>query len=120
MVKAIEMGLDVLERLGEKFPSDLNAKDTTTEVLKTRRMLEGQTMGTLIGKVIKDKRVLTIMGLLESLALYSYFGKPEYIPLFACRMIQLSLRHGWCSFTTFGYALYSVVLIAHDDIKGAE
>eukprot|EP00957_Ditylum_brightwellii_P006298 477867-Ditylum_brightwellii.AAC.1 len=55
MGKAITMGLDVLERLGEKFPIDPNAKDATTEVLKTRRMLEGQTMVTLIGNVIKDK-----------------------------------------------------------------
>uniref|UniRef100_A0A7S2A3M2 Orc1-like AAA ATPase domain-containing protein n=1 Tax=Ditylum brightwellii TaxID=49249 RepID=A0A7S2A3M2_9STRA len=120
LVKAIEMGLDVLERLGEKFPTNPDAKDGMTEVLKTRRMLEGQTLGTLIGKVIKDRRVLTIMEILESLAFYSYHGKPEYIPLFACRMIQLSLRHGWCSFTTFGYALYSLALSTYNDLKGAE
>eukprot|EP00957_Ditylum_brightwellii_P206388 15348187-Ditylum_brightwellii.AAC.1 len=120
IVKAIDMGLDVLERLGEQFPTDLDVKDAATEVLKTRRMLEGQTIGTITGKVINDKRLLTIMEILESLALYSYYGKPEYIPFFACRMIQFSLRHGWSSFTTFGYALYSVVLVTCNDIKGAE
>ena len=38
---------------------------------------------------------------------YMFMLKPKFIPLIACRIVDISIKHGVCSETAFGLASYS-------------
>jgi hypothetical protein len=57
------------------------------------------------------------------MALVAYFRKPEMLPFFACRMVQLTMEKGLCKYSIFGFVQYAIGLctgkIAKTDIEYA-
>eukprot|EP00957_Ditylum_brightwellii_P161006 12257663-Ditylum_brightwellii.AAC.1 len=69
-----------------------------------------------MSKVMNDEQMKATMDLLETTSLYC----PRYMSLLLIlRIIQLSISHGVCESTAFGFAAYSALLSRIGDVHNA-
>eukprot|EP00566_Odontella_aurita_P013190 CAMPEP_0113587878 /NCGR_PEP_ID=MMETSP0015_2-20120614/35175_1 /TAXON_ID=2838 /ORGANISM="Odontella" /LENGTH=459 /DNA_ID=CAMNT_0000493631 /DNA_START=1 /DNA_END=1380 /DNA_ORIENTATION=- /assembly_acc=CAM_ASM_000160 len=108
---AIETGLAVLVQLGESIPTCATPTNIKQEVELTMQMLQPYTHdGLLKLRVMDDVNKREVMRILNVISCYLYFGGNELFPLAVCLMVKLSLSHGVCKESAFGFALYGFIL----------
>jgi predicted ATPase len=116
---AIQLGLGVLERLGEKFPKNRGDILLVGSLLNVKRMLWKKTdAGILRLPDISDGHKLSAMGILNMVVTYSYLGEPDLFPFIALRMVKISLKYGLSAVSCMGFAVFGLLLAALGDIDG--
>jgi predicted ATPase len=109
--EAVKSGLDTLEALGERFPSNPSILSLTMSFARTRWRLRGRSTQSLARmKSMEDVRVLSAMQMLNVVYLYALKVKPLLAPLIALRMVNLTLRHGLSANSCFGFGIYGALL----------
>jgi len=82
-------------------------------------MLEGVTVDSLMNKIARDKQIIMVMEILELLCNYAFYVNLLLLRLFTFRLIQLSIRHGVCASTAYGFGGYGALLCSvYHDVKG--
>ncbi|KAL7550515.1 hypothetical protein ACHAWF_013734 [Thalassiosira exigua] len=95
--KGVKIILEVLEVLGEVFPSEVDAMLAKSEIEKTMPLLT----------TISRERILELppltegskLGAMKFLCLlihFTNFYSPLFVHLISCRMIQITFAHGYC------------------------
>ena len=109
--EAIDTGFHVLRLLGEPAPKKACLRKTVREVLKTKWMLRRMTVSKILNlPPITNPDKIAAMRILDLLFLYVFFGKPEYVPFVACRLVQLTLKYGLSVVSSSGFSLYALHL----------
>ncbi|NEO84263.1 MAG: AAA family ATPase [Spirulina sp. SIO3F2] len=108
---AIEIALTALELLDITLPDAPTPEDTQNELQKTKALWRDRDISELLNlpTAIDAEKIATVT-ILSSLFAPSFFCKPEILPFIACRQVQLSILHGNCEHSAFGYANYSAIL----------
>ncbi len=121
--EALRLGLAELEHFGEPL---VRPDQDLTDALVIERGRLAQRLTGLDLRSIVDLPVLTdpepraLIVLLTSIAPAIYSRRPALFPMLAMRTVNLSLEHGNCEHSCFGYSLYAMLLASADgDTKRA-
>lgn len=103
---AIEYGTAVLRDLGEDFPARASLIGVFIEVQKIRRRVKRKTSESLLRiPDMYDRRKSAAMSLLNHLFMYLLVHQPARAPMFAMRMVSLSLDYGLCATSCIGFTI---------------
>ena len=101
--EAISNCLSILSALGEEFPQEISLPIVLNElsVIQT-------TLATISVDQVKllpqmtNKSKLNAMKFLSMLCSYSIQSKPMLVPILSCRMVRLTIEHGFCDDSIVG------------------
>lgn len=111
MLKAIERGLQVLESLGEKFPSRQSPNTIAAAIKKTKWLMKGKSIDRLLRLPLMDNpEKIAAMQMMNIMFLYAYIAVPSLAPLIATRMVKLSLEYGLSDVSSVGFVTYAMLL----------
>jgi predicted ATPase len=112
--EAIALGLELLKELGESFPTKPNKWHFQYSILTTRWLLKGKSDETLLrSPSMSDCRTVSAMQILNIMFTAALFDKPMLAPLLAMRMVQLSLKHGFCAASCLAFSTYGMLLVSN-------
>jgi predicted ATPase/class 3 adenylate cyclase len=108
---ALASGLELLEKLGEKFPKKPSTRGVLLDLGKTALMLRGKTNERIYDlPEMKDPFKRAAIQVLANIAPSSYWANPQIFPFIIFRLVQMSLKHGNAPVSAFGYATYGVIM----------
>jgi len=106
---AIEQCMVALEQLGE--PLDLSNIDyikAREELLNHKACFSGES---LISKPLTDSKKEKVMMIMSSLILYYHLSKSFLGAVVSCRMIEMSMKFGYCADSIYGAAAFAASLV---------
>ncbi|MCG8455731.1 MAG: hypothetical protein MI919_05575, partial [Holophagales bacterium] len=108
---AIDLGLEVLAKLGERFPSRPILPLVLADLAKTRWMLLGKDNDHLASLPdMEDPSALAAIRILNDISSPVYWARPQILPFVIFRQVQLSLRHGVAPTSAFSFAAYGLLM----------
>jgi len=107
---AMSTGFEVLEQLGEPFEEKVDLAVVMKDVAYTKGMLESKGKDWFMDHhLMTDKKKLFAMRLLNLIGMYVYMSDAMKTPLVSCRLIQLTIRHGLCKESAYGFSMYGLI-----------
>lgn len=98
--KAYNLCEDVMSQLGETIPASFESTRLSQMVAESQRSLSLLTDSDIQGmREMEDQKQLVLMKFYNRISTASYYGRPDMFPYFACKIVELSLRHGVCKFS---------------------
>jgi predicted ATPase/signal transduction histidine kinase/tRNA A-37 threonylcarbamoyl transferase component Bud32 len=109
--QAIQIALDVLEKLDIKLPSKPSQIQVLLGLAKIKLILAGKKPLDLAElPKMTDAKILAAMRILASVISTSYVAEPNLLPLIVFKQVELSIKYGNTAFSAFAYAFYGVLL----------
>lgn len=109
--EAIETGLEVLVKLGERIPKKGPLPLVMIDLVKTKIMLFGKKKDDILNlPVMTNPEKSAALRILNDIASPVYWARPAILPFVIFRMVQLSLRHGITEISAFGFATYGLLM----------
>ncbi len=109
--EAVDVALLVLAELGVHLPRKPGPHHVASALVATRLAMGGRHPSDLADlPPLADERVRAAMEILVTAASCAYFAEPKLLPLVGLALVRLSLEHGNCALSAYGYALYGLVL----------
>jgi predicted ATPase/signal transduction histidine kinase/CheY-like chemotaxis protein len=110
-LSAIDTALSILKMLGIKFPNKPNKLDVLFKLIETKLALAGKQIEDLIDlPQMTDPYKLAAMRLLSRAGSAAYFASPELMGLIALKQVNLSIKYGNSSVSSYAYAAYGLIL----------
>ena len=121
VLQAINVAVDVLDRLGEPFPRKPSVWQIVRDLTATRRLLQNKSDGQLLSlPPVQDEHKRAAMEILRLVGVFALTAaETTFIVLLCLRMMLLPLRHGTSRCTAFGFAAYGCFLGNTGDFEGA-
>lgn len=114
---AIELGLDVLQQLGEEIPKNAGNQHIVVETCKIKRILRKTSDAEITGVPdMTDQTKLSAMGVLNLLFTTSFIGMPKLFPLVAMKLFNLTLNHGASAVSSIACVGVGVLMANSGDI----
>lgn len=120
---AVEISIEVLRKLGIKFPKKPNKLHIILSLLNTKWLLLGKSNETLLNLLpMTDPIQLSACNILSATIAPAYYAVPELYPLVTLELLKLSIRYGYNSCTPVSYASYGIILcgVLNDIKRGNE
>lgn len=100
---AFAHGFQVLEQLGESFPSTPEVGLIVQELLGMKQRLAGLSTSDLTDlDVMKNDQKKNAMRFLEEILIMCYQNQSKYFPLIAIRMVKITLQYGLSKYSCAG------------------
>ena len=96
---AYMMAHHVLVQLGQTIPTSFGKKDTKMIINTTSKLICGRSLLEMKEMESKEQFILQFY---EKISTVAFLAKPPMVPFFVCRMIQVSMAHGICKFSSYG------------------
>ena len=110
LLKAVELGLQVLEILGVKLTKSPTQLDIKAAIEETTENLAGKEIEDLINlPSMTDANKLAAFRLIASLVPAAYQSAPALFILMACQQVNLSIQYGNTSLSASGFADYGII-----------
>ncbi|RMH74486.1 MAG: GAF domain-containing protein [Cyanobacteria bacterium J007] len=110
-IDALKMALLVLDKLGIPFPENPTRTDIQEALEQTKSTLGDRPPKSLVNApLMRGERQRAAMRILSSLIGTAYQAAPQFLPLFACQMVKLSMEQGNAPESVYGYATYGLML----------
>mmetsp|Transcript_11429 Transcript_11429/g.17700 ORF Transcript_11429/g.17700 Transcript_11429/m.17700 type:complete len:1051 (-) Transcript_11429:44-3196(-) len=110
-VNALDLAFEVLERLGEPFPKKVRIVNILSELVLTRLSLKRMTRTELLDlPLIVNQEKLYAMQMMNMVLPSCFFCRKELLPLVACRMLRLTLKHGIGGSSSVAFAVYAAII----------
>ncbi|KAL3936580.1 MAG: hypothetical protein SGBAC_008133 [Bacillariaceae sp.] len=117
---SIQLGLDVLEQLGEPIPRNIGIRHIVVELLKVKRMIKKRPDTAIAGLPdMTDPVKLSVMGVLNLLISPSFVAGPKLFPMVAFKLLRLTLEHGASAVSSIACAAVGVVVVNAGDLDTA-
>ena len=111
--QAIDKAFNILGELGETFPSDVTPELIFAELKSTRTLLNNYSKDEIAAAPkMTDMNKIWCLKFMNIITTYLFAARPSYLPLVSCRMVQLLIKHGFCSDSVAGLLLYSHTVIS--------
>ena len=109
--EAYDLGLEVLEQLGEKIPKSVDPDSFKTTVAKIQSKLGKIDESDLINmKLMEDPIISSLMQFYNHVCHMSFFLNPPMMKWYAAKQMELTLEHGVCKYSALGIMMYSMIL----------
>lgn len=111
MEEALDLGFQVLERLGEPFPKKVRMLNVLAEMQRTKRSLKDLSEKDVLElPTMSDQTKLCAMQMMSMVVTSCFLTKQHMLPLISCRMIRLTLDHGLSAESSMSFVSYGLVL----------
>jgi len=112
---------EVLSQLGETIPQSLEPKQTTKMIEATSKTIQSITDTELLEMKEMDETLSISLKFYSLMATVAFFTKPQIFAFLACRMVQLTMKHGVCKHSIMGFVQYAAMLCVNNtaDIQAA-
>jgi predicted ATPase/class 3 adenylate cyclase len=112
--EAIALGLDILRKLGHRFPNKPGKVSTITGLININ-MLLGNKPSSFFEQLplVTDAEKLAAYRILSELLSASYFAAPDLVPLLIFKMVHLSVKEGLSPKSPFAFAALGYILSAY-------
>ncbi len=111
LIQAIKISFHVLDLLNIKFPEVLTETDIQQAFQTTAAKLVDIKIADLINlPEMTDLNILGAMSILARMIPAIYLGRPEFLPLIALKMVDLSIQYGNTPISAMGYCVYAFIL----------
>ena len=118
LLDAVKTGFVVMKLLGVRFPRKPNKSHRLCGLLTTKLVLAGKQIEDLINLPgMTDPYKFAVLRITGRIVSPAHFVFPELLPLFAFKMLQLSVKHGNAPMSAFYYAGYGFILCAWGEIN---
>lgn len=111
----VDEGIDILEQLGECFPTNPGPRDVKKEVAAFRRSTKNKTPDFLVRlPTMTNERTATIVRILDQIFNPAAFlAYPFLAALLVIRAMRITLQHGLCAVSASIFAGYGMLLCGH-------
>jgi predicted ATPase/class 3 adenylate cyclase len=117
LVGALTTGLEALRLLGIELPERPNQVSVVRELVRTKLTLAGKSTDRLAAlPIMSDETGRTAMKLMLSLISAAYYAVPLLLPLLAFRMVTTTVKRGLAPESSYGMAVYGLVLCSLNEI----
>lgn len=118
--ESIDLALAGLARLGMKLPRNPGKLRVLLSLASVRLALGGRSPHEILHLTeMKDARLLAAMDLMMAVTPSAFFINQNLFAVVALRMTAMSLTHGNCRVSAYGYITYAILLLdALKDVKG--
>jgi predicted ATPase/signal transduction histidine kinase len=111
LTEAINIGLQVLKQLGVILPESPSQSDILQGLEETALLCAEHEVEALINlSEMTEAEPLAVMYILSSVAPAAYVAVPTVMLLIGCKMVNLSLKYGNATWSSFGYSIYGLIL----------
>ncbi|MEO8400344.1 MAG: serine/threonine-protein kinase PknK [Gammaproteobacteria bacterium] len=120
---AVEISIEVLKKLGVKFPKKPNKIHVLLSILNTKLLLLGKSNEHLMNLLpMTDPIQLSACKILSATIAPAYYAVPALYPLVTLELLKLSIRYGYNSGAPVSYASYGIILcgVLNDIKRGNE
>ncbi|QSQ25725.1 AAA family ATPase [Pyxidicoccus parkwayensis] len=112
--RGVDLGLEVLRKLGQPLPANPKQPHVLAAVAKTKLRLGLRKPEDLEAlPECTDPLLLATLRLLVKLSSVAFMARPLLFPLVVLRILQLTIRHGATGVAAFGYVGYGLMLSVH-------
>jgi predicted ATPase/class 3 adenylate cyclase len=119
--EALEIGLQALDELGERLPSDAGKPRMGNAVVRmSLKMRRWSTERLLALPHCDDRRVIEIQPILVELSKLTYLIRPNLLPVVVRKQLDLTLAHGHTPFSPVVIAAYGIILVMLGDHAGSQ
>ncbi len=112
---AVEKAFHFLRLLGEDLPDELSLIDIQSALSLTKQKLANYSLEQILTSLprLTDEKKQWSMSILDVILPYVYTVCPNYLPLIACRMVDISLASGLCRESASGFFHVGLVAIGY-------
>ena len=104
--EAIDNCLAILSNMDERFPENISMPQILHELSEIQSILEGTTIDEIkLLPLMVDKSKLKAMDFMSTLCTYSITSRPMLLPLVSCRMVQITMKYGYCDHSIVGFIM---------------
>eukprot|EP00584_Thalassiosira_punctigera_P010333 CAMPEP_0172526094 /NCGR_PEP_ID=MMETSP1067-20121228/1094_1 /TAXON_ID=265564 ORGANISM="Thalassiosira punctigera, Strain Tpunct2005C2" /NCGR_SAMPLE_ID=MMETSP1067 /ASSEMBLY_ACC=CAM_ASM_000444 /LENGTH=1314 /DNA_ID=CAMNT_0013309531 /DNA_START=85 /DNA_END=4029 /DNA_ORIENTATION=- len=107
---------DVLTQLGETIPNVFSLQETKVMTETTSKMLSSISEESLLGMEEMEGKSQFLLKFYSSISVVALVYKPDMVPYFSCRMVQLTMQHGKCKHSLLGFVQYAAVGCGHNTV----
>ncbi|KAL3781862.1 hypothetical protein HJC23_005402 [Cyclotella cryptica] len=116
---SVEMGLDIMKKLGEELPRSFSDNCTEDRIKTTHTMLDEISVTKLLNyRMMTDKKKMMAMKFLCRLASVTHQVHPNLLPVVTLKMVELTIAHGMSSMSPIGFAYLGSLVAKLGNIKG--
>ncbi|SMD42837.1 Predicted ATPase [Aquiflexum balticum DSM 16537] len=109
--EAIDTGLEVLEQLGEKFPTKGPLPLVMVDLIRTKIKLIGKDKDSISNlPEMTNQYKIAALRILNNIASPVYWARPKILPFIIFRMVRLSVKYGVTEISAFGFATYGLLM----------
>lgn len=110
-MESINVAIDFLKEIGIDFPKNVASKDILKGLLSLKLLL----FKTDINKIanlpkLTEEKYLVAMRILTATSSSAYLASPELLLLIVMKQVEISLKHGYSSQSTFAFATCGIIL----------
>lgn len=118
--EAIDMGLHILNQIGEVIPPNPKPLYVRREYIRSRRLMKSKSCE-MIRRLpsMTNHRKAAAMQIINLMVLPSLMGRPNLLPVLATRATQITVEHGLCNLSSLAFAIYGMVLTGAGEIHDA-
>ncbi|WP_431239683.1 AAA family ATPase [Mycolicibacterium aichiense] len=118
---ALEVGLNALDELGERVASDAGKPRMANAVVRMKLTMRRWSNQRLLELPhCNDQRIIGIHRILLELRNMSYLVRPNLMPLFVRKQLDLTLTHGHTPYSPLVISGYGVISVVLGDHAGAQ
>ena len=113
-LEAVELGLDILHKLGINLPLKPGKLRVMKGLLQTKFLLRNKSMDYFNSlPEMKDEEKNAAMRILSDISSASFFAVPNLVPLLVFKMVSMTVKHGLSHKSPFSFAAYGYILSAY-------
>jgi predicted ATPase/class 3 adenylate cyclase len=119
--EALEIGLQALDELGERVPTDAGKPRMGNAIVRMRLTMRRWSTERLLGLPhCDDQRVIALHSILAELCSMAVLVRPNLLPLLVRKQLDLTLAHGHTPSSPLVIAGYGIVLVLLGDEAGSQ
>jgi predicted ATPase/serine phosphatase RsbU (regulator of sigma subunit)/tRNA A-37 threonylcarbamoyl transferase component Bud32 len=109
--KAIKIALTLLKRLQINLPEEPTQEDVELAIQEMQVSLSGKSIQSLIDlPMMTNTQSISAMHIMEAVTSPAYFASPRLLILLILKQVELSLKYGNLSESSYSYACYGYIL----------
>ena len=108
---------EVLSQRSEQIPQSLHHPSRAIELIEaTSKIVESISYGDLIAMQEMDNELSITMKFYNLITQVAFFSRPEILPYLIHRMIQLTMKYGFCKYSAMGFMNYGMVVCSSNKL----
>lgn len=109
--EAIDLALETLDLLGEKFPRNPSKFHVAAAHQRVKGLLKGKSDDDLLGLPrMRNPQKVAAQQMLSQAYLYAVVIRENLATVFSFRIVELTIKFGLSAMSTMGFGVYSISL----------